>query len=184
MASNQNSAQQDGQDLGQKGSREKQLTGKMVLAMFVGFFMTVFVANGIFLYFANKTWTGLSTENAYDRGLNYNEVIEREEAQKELGWSSSVEFLPARDSLSLQVVFLDRNSNPVQGLEVSAKIQRPSLDRYDQTIRLLEVNSGEYSSPVRVDLDGQWQVDVTAVRPDGFEYLLRERLFLQRENNQ
>ncbi|MBL4602812.1 MAG: FixH family protein, partial [Emcibacteraceae bacterium] len=46
-------------------SNVKPYTGKRILAWFVGFFLVVFLANGIMTYFALSTWTGLETENAY-----------------------------------------------------------------------------------------------------------------------
>ena len=50
----------------------KELTGRHVLYMILGFFGVVLLANVVFVYLAMDTFTGLATEGAYVKGLSYN----------------------------------------------------------------------------------------------------------------
>lgn len=157
----------------------KQITGKKALALLVGFFVMVFAANGIFFYLASQSWTGLSTEKAYERGLRYNDIRARDMAQKKLGWRSTATFQHHGDDLILQTTFVNKAGEPIEGLSVFAEIQRPLVDRHDQRLRLRETGAGEYSHPLDLSLKGQWQVNLQAVTADGFEYLSNTRLFLK-----
>ena len=157
----------------------KEITGKKALALLVGFFVMVFAANGIFFYLASQSWTGLSTEKAYERGLRYNDIRARDAAQKKLGWRSTATFQQRGDDLILQTVFVNKAGEPIKGLSVFAEVQRPLVDRHDQRLRLRETGAGKYSHPLDLPLKGQWQVNLRAVTADGFEYLSKTRLFLK-----
>ncbi len=164
---------------GRPAQAHKTITGKKALALLVGFFVTVFAANGIFFYLASQSWTGLSTEKAYERGLRYNDIRARDLAQKKLGWRSTATFQQREGDLILQTNFLNKAGKPIEGLSVFAEIQRPLVDRHDQRLRLRETGAGEYSHPLDLPLKGQWQVNLRAVTADGFEYLHKTRLFLK-----
>jgi len=56
------------------------LKDKLIPWYFVIFFLVLFIVDGIFVYLATSTHTGVVTENAYEKGLRYNEVIERARA--------------------------------------------------------------------------------------------------------
>ena len=51
---------------------------------FVMFFITLAILDSFFVYIALSTHNGVVTENAYEKGLNYNRTIEQAETAKKL----------------------------------------------------------------------------------------------------
>ncbi len=66
------------------------LTGRHVLIGFISFFAVVFAANGVILYEALATRTGIVAEEPYIKGLKYNQRIDAEAQQAALGWTLDV----------------------------------------------------------------------------------------------
>ena len=60
-------------------------------------FAAFLLANGIMIYFAVASWTGVGTENAYERGLAYNQTLDAVRAQEALGWQVEAELQPLGD---------------------------------------------------------------------------------------
>ncbi len=58
---------------------QKKESGWWVLWMFLGLFSVFLSVDAYFVYMALSTHTGLVVENAYEVGLNYNEIIEKAE---------------------------------------------------------------------------------------------------------
>src|SRR5690606_40142354 len=96
--------------------RSEELTGRHVLIGVLAFFGTVFLANGIFLYSALSTYTGVASDEPYRKGLHYNKRIAAAERQESLGWSADARLGPGE---GLSLVLRDRNGRPVSGLFVS-----------------------------------------------------------------
>jgi len=63
------------------------LRGRHVLFAFLGFFGVIFAVNGVFLYAALSTHTGVVANEPYRKGLNYNQRIAAFQAQEQLGWA-------------------------------------------------------------------------------------------------
>ena len=70
------------------------LRGHHVLAGFVLFFGIVFGVNACMIYGALSTFDGIETEGAYQKGRAYNHLLERMEAQRALGWRTSLAAAP------------------------------------------------------------------------------------------
>ncbi|MCI5050219.1 MAG: FixH family protein [Rickettsiales bacterium] len=49
---------------------------------FVMAFMVVFIVNGIFIYYATGTHKGVVTENPYEKGLAFDEIVNEVRKQK------------------------------------------------------------------------------------------------------
>ena len=64
-----------------EGWLTKELKGRHVLMVLCGFFVVMFVVNGIFVYFALATFSGGDTSNPYRKGLHYNEMLAADERQ-------------------------------------------------------------------------------------------------------
>ena len=135
----------------------KPYTGKRILIWFIGFFLVVFVANGIMTYFALNTWTGLTTDNAYVKGLNYNDEIENAKMQSESGWAVTVTNKPNTTKDRIEVT-LKRPTESLPPALVSARFIRAVQEGYDQEIILTHTGNGNYAAPVNLPLSGQWDV--------------------------
>jgi nitrogen fixation protein FixH len=140
-------------------------TGRRVLISMLSFFGIIFVVNGIFVYMAMTTWTGLSTENAYKKGIKYNETLEAARRQDSLGWQSKIMF--AKNSNSLVVQFKSRGGAPVAGLNIVGTAVRPTHEGYDQEMTFVESGRGAYTARVRFPLNGNWRIELVAKSPNG-----------------
>ncbi|WP_421781371.1 FixH family protein [Kiloniella litopenaei] len=158
---------------------EKKFTGKHFLISILSFFGVIIGMNMAFVYFATNTWTGLSKENAYVDGLNYNQTIEAAKLQRELNWQSSLELLPQGTQKLVSFTLQDQNNQHLSGFDVTVKIGRPTLQGYDQTLVLAESSYGQYGAIVDLPLKGQWHVSLSATAPDGTPFQLEKRFFVK-----
>ncbi len=149
------------------------ITGRMVLLGLFTFFGVVFAVNGALVYFAMDSWPGLSTENAYEQGRDYNQTLADEAAQSSLGWTSDITLSKNMDGHVMRVVFTDANGTPLDGLQVRATFSRPVGAENIVNITLPETAIGEYSSPVTLPLAGRWHAFVEAGTGETVRYHMR-----------
>ncbi len=164
-------------------STAKRRSGWWYPYIYVGVFGVVLAVNLIFMYSAIHTFTGLSTEQAYDKGLRYNEEIAQAKQQEKLGWTVTSEVRAkesadkARHSADIVVTFLDRDGKPVTGLSGNAAFVRPTSEGHDSAVSLAEQGQGRYLAAAALPLGGQWQLEVIARRGD-LSYQFAQRIYL------
>jgi nitrogen fixation protein FixH len=147
-----------------------KLTGRHVLAMIIGAFLVVIVVNAVFVTYALKTWSGLSVEQPYDRGIKYNQVLEVDRAELALGWKVTGRY----DGRRIVVELHDRDGKAVNGAKVVASLERPTSEGYDKDLPLSAEGDGRYGTDARVSLPGQWDLRVVAERgADHFHWRTR-----------
>lgn len=123
---------------------------------FVAFFVGLAIMDGIFVYLATSTFTGVVTDQAYERGLKYNETVAAAEAQAELGWTSSATL----DQNGTFEFFLSDGPQGIVGAEVVAEFTRPTQSGVDFQRPLTGLQDGSYFAQVSFPLDGIWDVRV------------------------
>ncbi|WP_419904203.1 FixH family protein [Kiloniella sp.] len=161
------------------GEKKKQFTGRHFLTWILAFFGVIIGMNIVFIYFATNTWTGLFKENAYVDGLNYNQTIEAAEAQKALNWNSTLELTALGNQKAITFQLSDENDVALSAFVVNAKVSRPTLQDYDQTILLAESTRGIYEATVDLPFKGQWHISISATAPDGTPFQLEQRFILK-----
>lgn len=144
---------------------ERVITGRHVLAGLIAFFGVILLVNGIFLYNALSTYTGVVSEEPYRKGLSYNERIQAEKQQKTLGWSSQLALVGQGDGVKLDLA--DKNGNPVSGLAITGRIGRPATAAMDIALVLSENEPGRYEARFDPLAEGTWQIDVEAKKLTG-----------------
>jgi len=157
-----------------------RLTGHHVLVGLIAFFGVVIAVNGAFVYFALATWTGLDTDDAYSRGLAYNDVLAAAEQQHRLGWL--VDFgigNGAPRSALIDFRVRDADGRALEGLTVDAKIRRPTNDGFDRNLALRETTPGTYRGEVALPKAGNWDIRVTAREGDVVRYVVDERAWIR-----
>lgn len=163
------------------GATQGQIRGIHVLWGLIAFFGVIFLVNGIFLYSALDTYTGVVSKQPYRKGLAYNTRIAADEKQKTLGWQETVAI--ERPAGRLVVTFKDHTGSPVTGLAIAGVVGRPSTDRLDVAVTLNETQSGRYEATVGPHADGVWLIQLKAdvLRDTGREtvYRIRRRLWLK-----
>ncbi len=161
-------------------SGKTMLTGRHVLIAVLAFFGLVIAVNGIFVVLALQSWSGLSTDDAYRRGLTYNETLRQAEAQRALGWQARADLAPLADGRArLSIVFTDRADAPVDGLVIVGQLRRPSREGADRAVELASQGSGRYGTDVDLPLRGQWDLHLRADSADGKTFILEDRLWLK-----
>lgn len=140
--------------------RARVLQGRHVLAMFLGAFGLVMGVNAVFITYALTSWSGLSVEQPYDRGIRYNQVLRVDQAERALGWSVQGSY----DGQRIVTRLTDRSGAPVDGATVTARLERPTNEGTDQECILTPVGNGLYEGDATVPLAGQWDLLVVATR--------------------
>jgi nitrogen fixation protein FixH len=149
--------------------------------IFVGLFAIVIAVNGTLAYFATSTFTGLETEGAYDKGLAYNTNLAMARAQAELGWTVDTTAEPVAGEgarMALTVTYKDRDGKPVEGLEVSVRVIRPTTKGHDHTVTLEPMGKGVYGIVHPLPLRGVWDLDIAALGKD-VSYQHAKRVVIQ-----
>ncbi|WP_262690368.1 FixH family protein [Kordiimonas aestuarii] len=126
----------------------------------VAFFVVVAILDGIFVYIATSTHTGVITEQAYDKGLAYNDTVAAAEAQHALGWRGEIIL---RDRRELCFILRDKDGTLLKGAAVKAVFTRPTQDGMDFGVELLEGADGAYRAAIDLPALGLWDVRVFAL---------------------
>jgi nitrogen fixation protein FixH len=140
-------------------SREP-FTGRKFLALLLGGFLVVAAVNGLMIWYALSSWTGLVSDSAYEDGLGFDRVLAQSRAEAALGWRGTIAY--DAPSGRLRVTLADRTGRPLSGLQVSAQWLRPTQEGFDRLVTLAEPSEGRYEAAVHLPLPGQWDVRITA----------------------
>ncbi len=162
-------------------ARRKRPDGWWYPWIFVAGMGVVVAVNAVLVFFATTTYSGLETEGHYEKGLAYNETIERTRRMEAMGWSSDVAFetAPGGDGTAIagRVVarLSDRDGRPLDGLRVRLVVSRPTRDGFDQDLTLAPAAAGTYAAGLDVPMKGQWDFRVVATGGE-VPYQKRHRL--------
>jgi nitrogen fixation protein FixH len=157
----------------------REIQGRHVLFILIGFFGVMLAVNGIFIYLAVSTFNGLESD-AYQKGIHYNDRIDAGGRQSALGWSHSVALWA--DGV-VRVSVKDRQGAAVSGLAISGEIGRPVADRFTLALSFRETGAGTYiATPASLE-PGNWIVSLQATRAESASgasaYQIKERLWLK-----
>lgn len=139
------------------------LTGRMVLAILVGFFGVMLAVNFIFASYAVKTFSGLDADNPYDSGLAYNQEIAAAKAQQALDWTVQIDHETGGDAVQFNVTVKDRDGAPVTGLDAELNFYFPATRKLDHHITAPEIAGGVYSGAAPLS-KGHWVVELDLKR--------------------
>ena len=147
--------------------------------LFVGGMLIVIAVNVVLVAIAIGTFSGLTTEDAYRKGLAYNRTIAAAEAQDARGWRLDLTITPqspggtaagaaekATGGMAVVARFADRAGQPLSRLDVRAFLVRPLGDGDDLALLLQETGGGLYRGTLPPPLGGQWDVRIHARRGD------------------
>ena len=135
------------------------LKGTHVLATLVAFFGTVFAVNGVLVFEALKTHSGVVAQEPYRKGLAYNDRIAADELQKALGWKANIAF-----SATNQVVLtlLDNTGKALIGLKITGSLGRSATERLDAKLSFIETTPGVYEASTAIKDAGDWLITIEA----------------------
>lgn len=145
--------------------RHPRQRGWFIPWLFVAAFLVVMTADGIMVYFATTTFTGLTTEHAYEEGVHHNQVLARLRAQEALGWQVELALTSEKTrQVQVRLRLLARDGVPVAGAAVTAHLRRPTSAGHDQYLSLVGGERGLYTGEAMVELPGLWDVQIEIVR--------------------
>ena len=158
----------------------RPLTGRHVLFALLAFFGCILLVNGVFVYVALDSWTGLTTKHAYVKGLDYNQELAAGARQRALGWQVEVAAAPVTAGRwRLSARFLDDGGRPVEDLQVEVELSRPTREGLDRRLDMPRVGKGLYAVDFEPAALGNWDAAVTAQRRGEAVYRREQRLWLK-----
>jgi len=157
--------------------RADGIDGRQVLLALLAFFGIVFAVNGVLLYQALSTHSGLVAQEPYRKGLQYNERIAASERQAALGWSSE---LAAETDGRVRVALRDAAGQPLAGLVVTGRLSRPASAGSDRALAFAETSPGQYVVEAGAIAPGAWQIDIEARETAASKPLAGEPVYRER----
>lgn len=147
-------------------------------ALFFGLMLLVVMVNGTMIFFAQSTFSGLDTDQAYQQGLQYNTTLREAEASASLGWTALTTVTPAASGRHITVTLSDKRGKPVRGLQIDAHLVRPVSKTYDQRLTLRAEGDGVYGTDVTLPALGSWELRLSA-EAGAIDWQVVQRLFVK-----
>jgi nitrogen fixation protein FixH len=161
-----------------RAAAESRRAGRAVAWILAAFFAIVAAANGALIAYSLESFTGVTTENAYEKGLAYNQTLAQAKAEVGLGWQVGVDFsAPDRGHVRLAVTLHGRDGAALTGGVLTAHFIRPTSQGLDTDVALAETGAGRYEAQPMLPLPGVWDIVVTASH-DGASYQTTRRIFV------
>ncbi|PIW27288.1 MAG: hypothetical protein COW29_11610 [Rhodobacterales bacterium CG15_BIG_FIL_POST_REV_8_21_14_020_59_13] len=150
----------------------KEIKGYHVLIGLLVFFAIIIAVNAIFLTQAVRTFRGEDEPRSYIQGINYNDTLERREAQAELGWTA----VSRVGAAGVRLEITDADGQGVTGLMMEARLRHPADSGLDIPLSLLGDGPGVYTAGVSIPA-GRWTLVVST--PAGPPFEMEQEIWLQ-----
>ena len=144
--------------------------------LFVAGFAIVIAVNGVMVWFAVGSFSGLYTDRAREIGLHYNKVIAEQRARDALGWKISTRWHADIGKIELSVTGPD--GQPLSGARPRIELVRPAEKRPPLPVALAALGAGQFAGYVDLPERGSWDLDIIIER-DGERYAVTRRMFLR-----
>ncbi len=151
-------------------------SGRKFLAILVGSFILVTAVNGVMIWYALSTFSGLVSDSAYAEGLGFDRVLAASRAEAALGWKANIAYAPEG-----RIVFhlADDKGRPLSNLAVSMVMLRPTQEGFDRQASLGETAPGLYEATVRAPLPGVWDVRVAVASQGQTRFHAEQRILVE-----
>jgi nitrogen fixation protein FixH len=155
-------------------AQKSRQSGRVVLLIFIGFFLVIVIVNAIFAYFALTSHSGVVTEQAFEKGLAYNETLEQAAEQEKTSLQESVMF----ENGALYWTIFDAEGKSIEGARVKARLIRPVKDGHDFEVSLKAGEAGVYSAALDAPMKGAWTAKLEATW-DGQSYRTTHKFIVE-----
>ncbi|MFM9857526.1 FixH family protein [Pseudoxanthobacter sp. M-2] len=163
--------------------RERRLTGRVVLASLVGFFLVVAGANAVMITVALTTFGGARTDSSYRAGQRYAAERAAMEAQDALGWTVDTSLMTTVSTADasapervITVTAVDADGLPLAGLVATVRLEHPADTRRDIVLDLVPAGAGAFSGTVNA-AHGQWDLVVELARDGAPSFRSTRRIY-------
>jgi len=157
-----------------QNGRQDSSADRLIPYYIVAFFVALAVLFGWFIHLARSSYTGLVTQHAYEKGVDYNATIAKAKAQEALGWQAGVTH--AMDSVTLALT--DQNGAAVTGAAASLWLFRPVQAGMDLRLPMTEEAAGHYTARVNLPQRGLWEARIL-VKAGEVEYQTSKRMVFE-----
>jgi len=158
-------------------SNKEALKNPWVLAIIL-FVLTFVTMNAVFIYLAFQSPPSLVDKNFYENGQNFEQIQEKIDQQKALGWSGIL-FVPTKtrvnQSQKYEVLIQGQNSTSLALDSVKIKAYRPSDANADFSATMVNSKPGTYEAELSFNLPGTWDVVVEALQGEN-EFVMLKRV--------
>jgi len=159
--------------------KDSALKSPWVLGWFA-LIIVIFAANATMITLAIKTSPGLVEKDYYERGKNYELVLEKRAGQNALGWETKL--LPPEQKVvnrpALYRYFaVDSAGLPIDADSVRLFAYRPSDAKADFVVDFIREGVGRYMGEVTFPLPGAWDLIVSIERGDD-QFDTTQRIFI------
>lgn len=138
--------------------------GRSVFFMFLAFFGLIILVNSVFIYNALDTHPGVITQNPYEKGLKYNEMLEKARSQPQI--QSEINYQNGILSWTLR----DESATYIENAHITVKLIRPIKDGDDIETVMDYKGDGLYEVALDLPFEGKWNAHLKA-EWDKKEYL-------------
>ncbi|WP_298917409.1 FixH family protein [uncultured Algimonas sp.] len=143
----------------------RELTGRHVLAILVGFFGIIIVSSIVFTTLAVISFRGEDVERSYRQGIDYNKTLAERAEQSSLGWKAAVNVTGETADHALIVKVTGPRGQTLYGLVYSGRLRHPVDSTLDQPLNF-EVDGNGAARADLSGLHGQWTLLADAVSGD------------------
>lgn len=143
--------------------------------LIVGFFVVIAGVLFTFAYVAITTYRGVVTDHAYEKGIAYNDVIARAQAQDGKGWASTINV----NARTMTFRLIDAHGNTIRADTVKLTMFRPTQAGIDRDYMMHAQPDGNFTADIS-DLPaiGAWEARITVQTQHG-EYQASKRVVIK-----
>jgi len=145
-------------------------------ALFVAGFAIVIAVNGVMIWLAISSFSGLYSDRAREHGVHYNQIVAEQQARDGLGWHAEVNWRP--ESRRLEVVMTQADGGPLRGAVMSVELARPAEKRTPVGVPMGDLGDGRFAGYVDLPERGNWDLDIF-VDAHGQHFAETKRAFLR-----
>jgi nitrogen fixation protein FixH len=144
--------------------------------LFVAGFAVVVAVNGIMIWLAIGSFSGLYTPGAREQGLHYNDVVAEQKERDALGWKVDASWNAGAQRVEVALRHADGSS--LSGANIEAALVRPAEKRAPVPVAMRETGNGHYAGDVALPARGNWDLEIE-VAADGHRFGFTRRMFVK-----
>lgn len=152
---------------------------RKVLVFVLVFFIVIGLIDAFFIIISRNSYPGTVTDNPYQKGLAYNDVLNKSALQELNKYRIETGSTRLPDGKLKYLITLRKAGAYVSDAEVMLNIVRPLGEYKDFQIMLNNSGNGLYSSEISFPKEGQWEIRVSILH-NGNSIYHKERVNIEK----
>jgi nitrogen fixation protein FixH len=160
-------------------TRQRELTGRMVLLCLVAFFGVVGAANAVLVGAALSTFGGLETASSYQAGLSFAREVAAAQEQQARHWHVNAKLnSDAGGATQVELSARDASDRPLTGIAAAVSLTHPTYRRLDRSVAMQPAGPGLFRGTATA-APGQWDIVIELTRAGERLFRSKERVILR-----